>query len=85
MFLWAKNQTHQRAHDHRSFDIVDTQGNKYYPVALDPRVNPYAWTSQTLAPLADRARRRTRRRASGPRRAGCCCSSSTTRSTPTGR
>jgi hypothetical protein len=34
-----------------SFDIVDTQGNKYYPVPVNPQVNPYAWTEQTLKPL----------------------------------
>jgi hypothetical protein len=52
VFLWAKNQTNTTQTTSDSFDIVDTQGNTYYPVALDPRLNPYAWTSQTLKPLA---------------------------------
>jgi hypothetical protein len=51
VFLWAKNesQTNQTTSD--SFDIIDTQGNKYYPVTLNAAVNPYAWTAQTLRPL----------------------------------
>ena len=52
VFVWAKNFTH---HTHvtttpASFDIVDTQGNTYYPIQLNPSVNPYAWTSMTLQP-----------------------------------
>jgi hypothetical protein len=31
--------------------MTDTEGNKYYPVKLNPDLNPYAWTSQTLGPL----------------------------------
>lgn len=50
IWLWAKNQTHQNATTTDSFDIVDTQGNKYYPVPIDTRVNPFAWTPETLAP-----------------------------------
>ncbi len=52
VFLWAKNQTSkpQTTTDH--FDITDTQGTTYYPLKLDPSLNPYAWTSQTLQPLA---------------------------------
>ena len=34
-----------------TFDIVDTQGNVYHPIPINTRVNPYAWTSQTLAPM----------------------------------
>ena len=51
VFLWAKNQTHEVQTTTDSFDIVDTQGNYYYPVPIDGSVNPYAWTSQILAPL----------------------------------
>ena len=51
VFLWAKNQTHHPATTTDSFDIVDTQGNHYYPVPIDSRVNPYAWTPQVLQPL----------------------------------
>ncbi len=50
IFLWAKNSTHSDQTTTDSFDIVDTQGHKYYPVPLNPQVNPFAWTSQTLAP-----------------------------------
>lgn len=52
VFLWAKNQTHgqQTTSDH--FDIVDTDGNRYYPLKLDPNVNQYAWTARTLGPFA---------------------------------
>jgi hypothetical protein len=52
VFVWARNFSH---HAHVTtpadqFDIVDTQGNTYYPIALNPSVNPYSWTSQTLQP-----------------------------------
>ncbi len=51
MFLWAKNETHTNQTTSSTFDIIDTQGNKYYPVALNSGLNPYAWTAQTLKPL----------------------------------
>ncbi len=53
VFLWAKNQTKQPAPtaSPSDFDIVDTQGNKYYPVSINTQVNPYGWTVQTLNPL----------------------------------
>jgi hypothetical protein len=50
VFLWAKNQTSKPHTTTDNFVIVDTQGNKYYPLKLDSSVNPYAWTSQTVAP-----------------------------------
>jgi hypothetical protein len=50
VFMWAKNETHQNETTTNSFDIVDTQGNKYYPVAINPAINPFAWTAQTLRP-----------------------------------
>jgi len=52
VFLWAWNQTKQAQTTANSFDIVDTQGNRYYPVALSPTVNPFAWSAQTLPPKA---------------------------------
>ena len=52
VFLWAKNQTHRPAATADSFDIVDTQGSRYYPIPINPQLNPYAWTAQTLEPLA---------------------------------
>jgi hypothetical protein len=51
VFMWAKNETHQNVTTTDSFDIVDTEGNKYYPVAINPAINPFAWTAQTLRPL----------------------------------
>jgi len=50
VFLWAKNQTHAPQMTTDSFDIIDTQGNVYYPVPVDASVNPYAWTPQLLQP-----------------------------------
>jgi hypothetical protein len=51
VFLWAKNETHSDRTTTTSFDIIDTQGIRYYPVAINRAVNPYAWTAQTLRPL----------------------------------
>jgi hypothetical protein len=51
VFLWAKNQSKTTATTSNSFTITDTQGNVYHPLALDPSVNPFAWTPQTLQPL----------------------------------
>jgi hypothetical protein len=48
VFLWAKNQTKQSAATANTFDIVDTEGNHYYPVGVNPSVNGYAWEPQTL-------------------------------------
>jgi hypothetical protein len=48
VFLWAKNQHHKAYRTSDNFKIVDTQGNTYYPIRLNPVLNPYAWTSQLL-------------------------------------
>lgn len=50
VFLWAKNQTKVPATTSDSFDIIDTQGNRYYPIRINPAINPYAWTAATLQP-----------------------------------
>ena len=50
--MWAKNETSQTLLTGNKFDIVDTQGNVYHPLKLDPAVNPYAWVPQALAPGA---------------------------------
>jgi hypothetical protein len=50
VFLWAKNQTRQAQTTSDNFDIVDTQGNHYYPVAINPSLNQYAWTPKRLGP-----------------------------------
>jgi hypothetical protein len=47
VFLWAKNQTKQPQLTTDNFAVVDTQGHRYYPVALH---NPYAWNSERLVP-----------------------------------
>jgi hypothetical protein len=52
VFLWAQNTAHSPQTTADSFDIVDTQGKHYYPVPLNSAVNQYAWTAQTLEPLA---------------------------------
>ncbi len=51
VFLWAKNQTDRPHVTADNFVILDTQGDRYYPLKLNPELNPYAWTSQRLAPL----------------------------------
>ncbi len=50
VFLWAKNQTKVPASTGNTFDIVDTEGNHYYPLPVNPSLNGYAWTPQTLTP-----------------------------------
>jgi hypothetical protein len=50
VFLWAKNQTKHPERTTDNFDIVDTVGHRYYPIHLNPLLNPYAWKAQTLAP-----------------------------------
>ncbi len=52
IFLWGKNQTRHAQTTTGAFDLVDTQGNMYSPVAITPSANPYAWTSQTLLPAS---------------------------------
>lgn len=50
VFLWAKNQTNRPQKTTDNFDIVDTQGDHYYPIAVNPSLNPYAWTAESLPP-----------------------------------
>jgi hypothetical protein len=50
VFLWAKNQTNKPQTTTDNFEVVDTQGDTYYPIKLDSSVNPFAWTSMSLAP-----------------------------------
>ena len=52
VFLWAKNQSGHSATTTDKFEVVDTQGNVYHPIALNSQINPFAWTSQTLPNLA---------------------------------
>ncbi len=50
VFLWAKNQTNVPRTTTANFEIVDTQGDTYYPLRLNTALNPFAWTPQTLRP-----------------------------------
>ena len=50
VFLWAKNQNKVSARTTGNFVIVDTQGNRYFPIPLSRALNPYAWTAQSLTP-----------------------------------
>jgi hypothetical protein len=50
VFMWAKNQTHHDYTTLDNFEITDSSGDTYYPLKLNPNVNPFAWTAQTLAP-----------------------------------
>jgi hypothetical protein len=52
VFLWAKNQTSEPRTTATRFEIIDSSGDVYHPVALDSSVNQYAWTTQVLAPGA---------------------------------
>ena len=48
VFLWAKNQQHHAVTTSDNFEIVDTSGDVYHPVKLNPGVNPYAWNARSL-------------------------------------
>jgi hypothetical protein len=48
VFLWAKNQHHHPYWTSNRFKIVDTQGNTYYPIKVDPALNPFAWQRTLL-------------------------------------
>jgi hypothetical protein len=50
VFLWAKNQTKHEQQTADTFTIVDSNGDRFSPIKLDPAVNGYAWTQQTLGP-----------------------------------
>ena len=50
VFLWAKNQTSHPQPTADTFSIVDSNGDRFSPVKLDPAVNGFAWTQQTLGP-----------------------------------
>jgi hypothetical protein len=50
VFLWAKNQTKRPQMTSANIDIVDTENKRYYPVTVNPALNPYVWRAQTLQP-----------------------------------
>ena len=49
VFLWAKNQHTNSLTTASRFVLTDSAGNAYLPTPLNPKVNPFAWTPQTLA------------------------------------
>lgn len=50
VFLWAKNQTDRSQTSADKFLLIDSSGDHFAPLRLDPAINDYAWTSQTLEP-----------------------------------
>ncbi len=52
VFMWAKNETTNAHITTDQFSIIDTEGNRYYPVAINGALNPYAWQPSVLRPLA---------------------------------
>ncbi len=52
VFLWALNQSGHGATTSDRFTLHDSAGDVFYPVKLNPSLNPFAWTAQTLAPNA---------------------------------
>jgi hypothetical protein len=50
IFLWAKNQTDRYIATSDTFKLLDSSGQVFTPTPLNPSLNPYAWTAQTLAP-----------------------------------
>jgi hypothetical protein len=52
VFLWAKNQASHPELTANHFELVDSAGTVYHPVALNASINPYAWTGQRLGPNA---------------------------------
>ena len=52
VFLWAKNQTSVNRITSDTFKLIDSEGDVFTPTTLNPGVNQYAWTSQTLRPDA---------------------------------
>jgi hypothetical protein len=50
VFLWAKNQSQHPQTTANNFAIVDSNGDHFFPIKLDPAINDYTWTQQTLEP-----------------------------------
>lgn len=48
VFVRIENKTNQPAPTAKTFFIVDTEGDKYEPIAIDTKVNPFAYIPQTL-------------------------------------
>jgi hypothetical protein len=50
VFLRIENKTKKAARTADDFEIVDTQGDTYRPLALNTNVNPFAYKAMNLAP-----------------------------------
>ena len=50
VFLRVQNQTKEPKLAAKEFDIEDTLGNKYSPLALEPSENPFVYRQETLGP-----------------------------------
>ncbi len=50
VFLAARNQTKSPLTTAHNFDMVDTQGNRYNAIPLDPALNEYVWEPTLLKP-----------------------------------
>jgi hypothetical protein len=50
VFLRIENKTDEAAKTATEFEIEDTDGEIYTPVAIDTKVNPFAYLPQTLGP-----------------------------------
>jgi hypothetical protein len=50
VFLRIENRTDKTAPTATDFEIEDTEGDVYKPVALDTKVNPFAYLPQRLGP-----------------------------------
>jgi hypothetical protein len=52
VFIWAKNQQTRTLTSPGQYDftLTDSAGDTYKPTMLDPNLNPFAWTSQTIQP-----------------------------------
>jgi hypothetical protein len=49
VFLWAKNQNKQNVKTASKFVLTDSEGDSFAPTKLNPNLNPFAWTSTSLA------------------------------------
>lgn len=50
VFLWALNQNKQTEQTAgiKDFELTDSAGNVYKPVQLNPNLNPFAWSAESL-------------------------------------
>ena len=50
VFLRVANTSSEPHETSEEFEIVDTQGNVYEPLEIDPEINPWVYEPTTLAP-----------------------------------